>query len=163
MDEASFCETYVATLLSRMGLYVLHHPTNIDHDGPAGHQHSVDLTVVRDIYNGEMEGAYDVEVKSTAWLSDSGTRLLCSERNFRAKHIKSRSGWRTFRDYLFLAKGRGSVTWLPSGSQVMLDSEAGLSVTDRTRNETYLAARFEAHLLRPLAEFIERVKSGAEF
>lgn len=150
MDEAAFWETYVATLLSRAGLYVLHHPTDIDPNGYDGHAYSVDLTVVRAKFY-ELEGAEDVEVKSVSRELDiCGRNILCSQNSYLRKNHHAK----TSKHFVFVCRSTGHVWWLPEGTPV----ELGIEQFDSTRNETYKVACYRGEDARFLGGLVSLVK-----
>ncbi len=159
-DSAAFYEAWVGSVLARAGLYTVHHPFLID---GKDHGHYWDL----DVYNCPPEN-YDlehlfpadgliqrnVEVKSLSVSFENvqqypyETVLVCSQnswlRKWPAKDMVQR-------DFLLVSKPTGCICWIPAGSPV----ELGVLVTDKSRNETYLAVQTNKGHLRPLQDFIE--------
>lgn len=150
MDEAAFWETYVSTLLSRAGLYVLHYPTDIDPNGPDAHGDSIDLEVYP--HAGSLWHGTPVEVKSVNFM-DPVNPILCSQNNYLKKHGKA-CDLRT--DFLFVLRKTGQVLWLPQGSELTF----GHDQLDSTRNELYKVVKFRSKDLRSVGDFVTAMKGG---
>ncbi len=153
-DSAAFYEAWVATVLTRGGLYVLHYPFVID---GKDHSQSYDLEVFRDIpcgdWGGELCHGTSVEVKSLSLTFTCPEDypfpevLLCSQSSFNKK-------WPgrdyTMRDFLLVSRKTGSIVWVPTMTQVGVKT-----VTDKTRNETYQAMTVNQSALSTLQDFVE--------
>lgn len=160
-DSAAFYEAWVATLLSRGGLYALHLPFVISDSKDLTEP---DLKVFSDPehYDGvtcdfRCKG---VEIKSVSVTFHNvdtypfDTVLVCSQNSFLRKWPGSST---LKRDFLIVSRKTGSVIWIPSGTQV----ELGKEVTDKSRNETYKVVTVSKDALRPLQDFIEMVKDAS--
>ncbi len=160
-DSAAFYEAWVGSVLARAGLYTVHHPFKID---GADHGHTWDL----DVYNGHPEDfsiermsgrggliKRSVEVKSLSVSFENvqqypyETVLVCSQNSWLRKWPAKDT---VQRDFLLVSKPTGCICWIPAGSPV----ELGVLVTDKSRNETYLAVQTNKQHLRPLQDFVEQ-------
>ena len=163
-DSAAFFEAYVAAKLSRAGLWVLHHPFTLASEtgrDRLSYAQSVDLEVTgtQQDMSDYPESRIDVEVKSsgvtfedTPYTYPKLNILVCSKLSWDRKWGSSPF---LERDFLFVSRKTGAILWLPRGAHCV---EA--LVTDRTRNESYVAMEATKHSLRPLSEFVEEVKGG---
>lgn len=155
-DSAAFYEAWVGAVLSRAGLYTLHHPFTLAETAEevADHAHTWDLNVTRD----PSFASEQVEVKSVnltfhntesypfEWL------LVCSQASWERKWTSDK----TLRDFLFVSRPTGAILWLPTDTRV----EMNHMVVDSTRNQTYKAVRTSSSNLRPLDEFVTKVKKS---
>jgi len=154
-DSAAFYEAWVGMVLSRAGLYTLHHPFTVAENSAdiASYAHTWDLDVMADP---ELESSVPCEVKSVN-LPFTGAAdypytdvLVCSQKSWENK-------WpgevKTQRDFLFVSRLTGAILWLPVGSEVSL----GHKVHDSSRNETYLSVKTSASRLEDCIAFCEYV------
>lgn len=150
-NEAAFWEAWVGAVLSRAGLYTVHHPFTAD--GSDSHSQTFDISV-HDTEPGRDGWGSPVEVKSVN-LTFTGptdypleTVLVCSQNSWLRK-------WpgrdETKRDFLFVSRHTGAIVWLPIYSKVTLGNE----IHDRSRNETYSAVTTLRKFLQPLQSFVE--------
>lgn len=162
-DSAAFYEAWVGAVLSRAGLYTLHHPFTLAETAEevAEHAHTWDIEVGKGVEDWDpscWQGAALVEVKSVnltfhntesypfEWL------LVCSQASWERKWTSDK----TLRDFLFVSRPTGAILWLPTGTLV----EMNHMVVDSTRNQTYKAVRTSSSNLRPLDEFVTKVKKS---
>jgi len=160
-DSAAFYEAWVGAVLSRAGLYTLHHPFVAD--GGDYHGQSWDLDVHPSTPYGNYDGLIDwkvsVECKSlslTFYNVDTypfDEVLVCSQNSWLKKWPGKDT---TQRDFLFISRPTGSILYLPRSSPVSL----GVEVFDRSRSEAYKAVSTKKENLQELSDFIERVKNG---
>lgn len=164
-DSAAFFEAYVGAKLSRAGLWVIHHPFTLAAEtgrDRLSYAQSVDLTVTSGEYDpvSYPETHIDVEVKSSgvSFEDDPSTYptegiLVCSKLSWERKWG---SDLHTQRDFLFVSRKTGDIIWLPEGALCI-----PRLVTDRTRNESYVAMEASAHdSLNHFANFVRMVKDG---
>ncbi len=155
-DSAAFYEAWVGSVLARAGLYTVHHPFLID---GKDHGETWDLDVSSDNprcwcekYGGLIKR--NVEVKSLSVSFENAqqypyeTVLVCSQNSWLRKWPAKDT---VQRDFLLVSKPTGCICWIPAGSPV----ELGVLVTDKSRNETYLAVQTNKGQLRPLQDFVE--------
>lgn len=165
-DSAAFYEAWVGAVLSRAGLYTLHHPFQID---GKDHSQSWDLDVSfshpgtlhydsRDVRS-LRSSSVPVEVKSlslTFLNTDSypfDHVLICSQSSW----LRKWPGTGTVqRDFLLVSRPTGAIVWIPKGTPVTL----GHPVHDKQRNETYKAVKTNKGYLRPLSDFVEAIKDS---
>lgn len=160
-DKAAFTEAWVGAVLSRMGLYTLHYPFEID-DGK-DHSQTFDLTVSSDdplnidCWGESACEQVDVEIKGLSLTftcpEDYPFKdvLVCSQNNFLRKWPGSS---RVGRDFL-LVSCTGHIVWLPKRTEITLNH----NVLDKTRNELYQAVRANKADLKTVKEFVVYVKS----
>ncbi len=155
-DSAAFYEAWVGSVLARAGLYTVHHPFLID---GKDHGHTWDLDVSAEDPSGWASdyGGFtltNVEVKSLSVSFENAagypyeTVLVCSQNSWIRKWPGKDA---VQRDFLLVSKPTGCICWIPAGSPV----ELGVLVTDKSRNETYLAVQTNKQHLRPLQDFVE--------
>lgn len=159
-DSAAFYEAWVGAVLSRAGLWTLHHPFTIAESAEevTGYAQTWDLDV----------GSYDVQSHYGVWGTPVEVKsvnltfhnvdtyphprvLVCSQASWERKWVKAD---RTLRDFLFVSRPTGCILWLPHGTLV----EMNKLVTDPHRDQTYKAVDADAELLRPLSDFVEKVR-----
>lgn len=148
-DEAAFWEAWVGTVLSRGGLYTLHHPFTAD--GSPSHALTWDLEV-----GSKPQNLLTVEVKSLK-LTFTGPAdypfselLVCSGNSWKKKWGDSVL---TQRDFLFVSRATGAIVWLPIGVTCGV-----ATVTDKERGETYKTVVTDSGGLKHLSEFVDHVK-----
>jgi hypothetical protein len=149
-NEAAYWEAWVGSVLSRAGLYTLHHPFPANGgDYPL----SWDLDVGVTGMEGDM---HPVEVKAVSLsFHNAGDypfeeALICSHNSWEKKWPGD--SW-TRRDFLFVSNKTGSILWLPTGTEVGTRKQL-----DKVRNETYLVKHTSKKNLKELYEFVEAVK-----
>ncbi len=154
-DGAAFWEAWVASVLTRGGLYVQCHPWTID---GKDHSQDFDLTVGSHQDCGLEGGCYltdaqYVEVKSLS-LNFTGPEdypkdevLVCSQNSY----IRKASGRGLYAPFILCSTATGSLVYIPKGTEVTFGKE----VHDRTRNELYKAVTVPKSALRPVQDFIE--------
>jgi len=156
-DEGAFWESYVATVLSRNGLYVLHEPTHLGETVDKNKSYSCDLQVSMDPM---LEVSIPVEVKSKnlrfgdsfADYPDADIKV-CSQKWF----LKNWPGYDcTGRDFLFVSTKTNSILWLPQGTKVQL----GVESFDKYYGYTETWATARADQLQPLSSFVAMVKAA---
>lgn len=160
-DSAAFYEAWVAAVLSRAGLYTLHHPFKID-----GQDHSQSWDLDVGIHHPETLHYDHVDVRSlrsslipVEVKSLSLTFLNPDTYPFNDVLVCSQSSWMrkwpgkgtTQRDFLLVSRPTGSIIWIPKNTPVTLGHE----VHDKSRNELYKAVKTTKGYLRPLADFCE--------
>ncbi len=154
-DAAAFWEAWVGSVLSRMGLYTIHHPSDID--DTKDHSLTFDLEVdVQSPYTSNAGESLEVkglnlDFGTTPQSYPFSTLLVCSQNNFQKKWPGSDS---TGRDFLYASMFTGNILWLPKGTHV----ELGNYTLDKTRNELYKTAQAKRSDLRTLKEFVAHVK-----
>ena len=162
-DSAAFFEAYVAAKLSRAGLWVLHHPFTLASEtgrDRLSYAQSVDLTVSAKERGIQPCGDFlDVEAKSSGVSFEDNpdsypkpSILVCSSVSWVRKW-----GYTEFteRDFLFVSRKTGGILWLPKAVRCK-----ERLVTDRTRNEHYVAMEAPVTQLLHLEQFVRMVKDG---
>lgn len=157
-DEGAFWESYVATILSRNGLYVLHEPTHLGETQDKLKSFSCDLQVGMDPM---LEVTVPVEVKSkqTHFNGDPNqypyARMnVCSQNWF----LKNWPGYDcTGRDFLFVSSKTSEILWLPVGTKV----ELGHETMDDYYGYKETWATAYAGELKSLSDFVDMVKKSA--
>lgn len=159
-NEAAFWEAWVGAILSRAGLYTVHHPFTLA-DGAeklSEYANTWDLDVsAGNPCNLEDACELPVEVKS---MNKTFTcpedypyddLLVCSQASFQRK-------WpgmdHTCRDFLFVSRYSGAVLWLPAGAPVTLNHEQW----DHDRGEVYRVVKADKSQLRDISAFVAYVK-----
>lgn len=149
-NEAAYWEAWVGSVLSRAGLYTLHHPFPADGgDYPL----SWDLDVGVTGLEGDM---HPVEVKSVSISFHNAEdypfddALVCSHNSWEKKWPQSIY---TKRDFLFVSNKTGSILWLPKFKEVSTKKQL-----DKVRGETYLVKYTSKKNLKELYEFVETIK-----
>lgn len=166
-DCGAFWEAWVGASLSRLGLYVVHHPFRLaSEEGKhtKDYQFSWDLDVAVDWPDAPATywARLPVEVKAQnrgftsskdypAHHSHPGKMLVCSMASWSRKWPGKSH---TCRDFVFCSMQTGACLWLPQGSPV----EMGLETFDSKRKELYRCVGTNPLLLRPLSEFVDDVK-----
>jgi hypothetical protein len=160
-DTAAFFEAWVGSVLSRMGLYTLHHPfTTSEETGNTveSYANSWDLNVGdRFDYQDQPANLWPrVEVKSVnlAFTSpDSYPHeqvLLCSQNSYMRKWPGVSD---TKRHFLLVSRKTGHLLWVPVGTTV----EYGVKVYDKSRDESYRAVAVKKGDLRNVKAFAEAI------
>lgn len=156
-NESCFWESYCCTILSRAGLYVLHHPMLIGGDGNGKGEatNAPDIEVGTFPYTQEPD-MFPVEIKSRAQYFDVPSDL-------KEPHVfvSSMKSWmrkypgkdKTQRDFLMVSKETGTVLWLPIGTRVSVTE-----MYDPSRNETYKGMVAEKGCLQDLDSFVSSIK-----
>lgn len=155
---AAFGEAWVGAVLSRAGLYTMHHPFEIQ---------GLETTLEVDLHKPDLECAtdshfskpYPLEIKTlgvTFFNTDSypfERVLVCSQNSFLRKWPGKDY---LVRDFMLVSKETGAIIWIPAMTKVRM----GVEVYDSTRNETYKSTSVSRDDLRPLADFVEMVKDA---
>lgn len=154
VDEGAFWESFVATILCRNGLYVLHNPFQLGECSDPIAATTCDLVVG---YSPILDPSWDVEVKSKKKsFSDPSDLwgeelLLCSQSWF----LKNFPGYdSTGRDFLIVSAATQEILWVPYGTPVKL----GVEVVDNQRGEVYKAVTVDPYAICTLPEFVNHVK-----
>ena len=158
-DSAAFYEAWVGAMLSRRGMFTLHHPfTTVGETGnPASfYAHTWDLDVSPDnvVFT-------KIEVKSVNLKFTEPNDyphlgvLVCSESSYVRKWPDG--GSRLQRDFLTVSRLTGGIIWIPKGTIL-----GRKEVTDLTRNETYWCKTVGKEFLQPLSAFVESIKSARD-
>lgn len=155
-DTGAFWEAWVATVLSRAGLYTLHYPFEVD-----GKDHSLSHDL--DVWSGnslspyrDMLDAHEVEIKSRSLTFNTTDDYpfeyvnVCSFSNFRKKWPGKDS---IGRDFLMVSQLTGAILWLPKGTRIEISDG-----WDGERQESFKLVQAPSSGLRPLQEFVELVK-----
>ena len=162
-DSAAFYEAWVGAVLSRAGLWTLHHPFTLaeTREQIVEYAQTWDMSVgPNDFSNTEdpENPFYDVEVKSVnLTFHNTDTYpfprvLVCSQASWERKWYSSV----TVVDFLFVSRPTGCILWLPQGTKV----EMNKTVTDTMRDQTYKAVDTDADNLCPLSDFVEKVRGA---
>ena len=158
-DSACFWEAWVASVLARAGLCVIHEPFTIASDvGKKVEEYaqSFDLSVGT-FWHDDWCDMQPVEVKSINLGFHSAEKypfkdvLVCSQKSFLNKFPGMDN---TRRHFLFVSRETGSIVWLPYGTKV----ELGREVMDKSRNETYKVVYAPKSALRDLSDFVEVIR-----
>jgi hypothetical protein len=155
MNEASFWETWVATVLSRAGLFTVHWPSLVD--GGTEHLDSWDLGVAH-------KNPFDyrkVEVKAFNIPFNSAENIrrplfLSSQVAWDRKGLgaENHTGNHTLREWLIVSKITGMVVWVPKGSPVVTH----VPQHDMSRDERFLGVTVDGKYVRSLDRFVEEVR-----
>ncbi len=156
-DRAAFWEAWVGAVLSRAGLYTLHHPFTLTSEtgkSNADYAHSFDLDVWVEPQN---ELSTEVEVKSLNLTFNNSLNypyeslMVCSQSSW----LKKWPGKdKVQRDFLFVSRATGAIVWLPVGSPVTMGHET----VDSKRGETYKTVQAKSSDLKELCDFVEMVR-----
>lgn len=155
-DTSAYWEAWVGAVLSRSGLYSVHHPFTLaaETGNPLSfYAHSWDLDVSPDnlVFTPAEVKSVNLRFTEPNDYPHLGV-LVCSDASWRKKWPGKDT---TQRDFLMVSRSTGSVIWLPKGS------DTGITmVTDKSRKETYACRTTHKSELRPLSHFIDFVKSG---
>ena len=153
-DGSAFYEAWVGAMLSRGGLYSVHHPFTLATETGntvAFYASSWDLDVSPD-----NKVFLPVEVKSVNLKFCEPNDyphlgvLVCSDASWQRKWKGKET---TQRDFIMVSRLTGHAVWLPRGS------ETGVTqVTDVARNESYACRTTHKSELAPFSEFIKYAK-----
>jgi hypothetical protein len=160
-DSAALFEAYVASALTREGLYVLCHPWAID---GKDHGQSYDLEVSRRHPNNSSE--YDFWSPVTTVEVKSLNRAFTGPYDYPFKDILvcSLSSWQkkwpgtaaTQRDFLFISRVSGAIIWLPNGSETSVtevEDKSRLGYIQKTMTSP-------SSCLKSFKSFVEQVKAN---
>lgn len=164
-DSAAFYEAWVGSVLSRAGLFTVHHPFDTASNRDHGQSWDLDVGLFHPntlhYNNGDVRSLRSpltpVEVKSlslTFLNTDSypfEDVLVCSQGSWLRKWPSQNT---IQRDFLLVSRPTGSIVWVPKGTPVTLGHE----VHDRQRNELYKAVKTTKPHLRQLADFVEAIR-----
>lgn len=165
-DSAAFYEAWVGAVLSRAGLWTLHHPFTLAETSEQVQEyaHTWDLDVGESVEDFDAASPWSskdpvqVEVKSVNLTFHNVDTypfprlLVCSQASWERKWTSDK----TMRDFLFVSRPTGCVLWLPAGTKV----EMNKMVTDTHRDQTYKAVDTDSENLRPLSDFVEKVRGA---
>lgn len=168
LSQGALWEAWVGAVLSRCGLYTLHHPAVVG--GERDHSVSLDLEVfpfhplqkpnvkVKRSFSPSEDG-FSSEVKSSQ-LSFTGpddypmpTVLVCAQDSWMNKWPGKET---VQRDFLLVSRVTGHLVWVPVGTKVQMNHP----VHDRNRNYSYKCVVVNREQLRPFQDFVAKVKSG---
>lgn len=158
-NEAAFWEAWVGAVLSRAGLWTVHHPFTLAEsaDKVSDYGHTWDLDVGTQDPATHRGDAWQVEVKSTnktfTGPDDWGTPdlLVCSQASFLRKWPgRDKVG----RDFLFVSRYTGAVVWLPINTPVTLNHDQ----YDHGRGELYSVVKASKDSLRALTDFVQAIR-----
>lgn len=159
-NESIFWETWVATLLNRCGLWVLH-PANVLSANKDDNWQTWDLEVSPDGMYGlrvEIKSIFDYFINPETYAQEDV--FVCSYSSFTRKWpgVLAKDGTGLLkRNFLFVSKKTGVVLWLPRDTQVYTKIRH-----DAGRNETFPAVFAKPSSLRDMKGFVEYVKAIQE-
>lgn len=160
-NEAAFWEAWVGAILSRCGLYTVHHPFTVANNPGEVHLYgeTFDLDVGPIHPYGCCEHHDQIPMVETEVKSLSLTFtcpedypfdqvLVCSENS----HKRKSDQYKTPRPFLMVSRPTGAIVYVPAGTDL-----AVRSVHDASRGETYKVVYCKKGDLRGLKAFVQAV------
>lgn len=155
-NEAAFWEAWVGAVLSRCGLYTVHHPftlaSNIGQIHEYAHTWDLDVSTVHPA-EWEYLPPTETEVKSLN-LSFTGPEdyphasvLVCS---YASHKRKWKNAMKVLRPFLLVSRVTGSVVYVPVGTKLKV-----VDVRDNDRGEEYAAVSCRKEDLRGLKDYVQ--------
>lgn len=152
-DSAAFWEAWVGAVLSRAGLYTLHHPFTIakNYTEVREHGQTWDLEAWS-----ENRNQLKIEVKSVNLTFLGPVSHPHDDVNLCSKKSFDRKGWVDVlgRDFLIVSRATGSIVWVPEGSIVDFSD-----TFDSDRKEKFAICTTRKVNVQDLHAFVEKVKS----
>ncbi len=161
-------EAWSASVLTRCGLYVLLHPVVVGGDRDHSVSHDLDVFAADPLFSdnvkvnrsftGAVKASIPAEVKSNKFTFHGpddyphDTVLVCAQDSWMNKWPGKET---VQRDFLLVSRVTGHLVWVPTGTKVTL----GYPVHDRNRQYSYNCAVVNAGQLRPLKDFVAKVKA----
>lgn len=155
-DSSAFYEAWVGAMLSRAGLYTLHHPFTLmaETGNPASfYANTWDI----DVRIPGSEVFVPVEVKSVNLrftLPNDYPHLGCLVCSYSSFSKKWPGELTTKRDFLMVSRSTGAIIWLPWGTPIGLQQ-----VTDKSRGESYECVSADKSYLMPFESFVTAIKN----
>jgi hypothetical protein len=152
-DSAAFWEAWVGSVLSRAGLYTLHHPFTIAKNYTEVREHGQTWDLEAWCEN---RNPVKIEVKSVNLTFLGPVSHPHEDVNLCSKKSFDRKGWADVlgRDFLIVSRATGSIVWMPDGSEVSFSD-----TFDSDRKEKFTICTAKRSSMQDLHAFVEKVKS----